>query len=242
MAGQGGMSVAERLEAAPVARAARAALADAGLRAWIVGGAVRDAALGGEVADLDLAVAGGPEAAAKAIAAKLAGHAFELSAEFATWRVVDRDGHWQVDATALRGDTIEADLAERDFTVGAVAVPLAGGDPIDPHGGLADLERRLLRVVGEGSFAADPLRLLRAARLASELGLEVESGTAELARAEAGRAGEPAGERQLLELRRLIGGADPLRGLALLDELAVTPVVLPELAALREVEQGPNHH
>jgi putative nucleotidyltransferase with HDIG domain len=236
------VSIEERLAAAPVVRMSRAALADAAVDAWIAGGAVRDAALEGEVSDLDLAVAGNPEAAAKAIAAVSGGHAFELSAEFATWRVVDRDRAWQVDATALRGETIEADLAERDFTVGAIAMPLAGGALLDPHGGLADLERRVLRVVGEGSFAADPLRLLRAARLAAELGLEVDPATAELARSEAGRAGEPAGERQLVELRLLIGGADPLRGLALLDELAVTPAVLPELADLRDVEQGPNHH
>ena len=144
--------------------------------------------------------------------------------------------------TALRGETIEADLAERDFTVGAVAVPLAGGEPIDPHGGLADLERRVLRVVGERSFAADPLRLLRAARLAAELELEIDPATVALARSEAARAAEPAGERQLVELRQLIGGPDPLRGLRLLDELGLTAVVLPELEALRGVEQGPNHH
>ena len=147
-----------------------------------------------------------------------------------------------MDAAALRGETIEADLAERDFTVGAVAVPLSGGGPLDPHGGLDDLERRVLRVVGERSFAADPLRLLRAARLAAGLGLEVDPETAALARAEASRAAEPAGERQLVELRQLIGGPDPLRGLSLLDDLALTPVVLPELAELRDVEQGPNHH
>src|SRR6187455_3332203 len=122
----GRLSIEERLEAAPVVGMSRAALADAGIDAWIAGGAVRDAALGVEVADLDLAVAGSPEAAAKAIAAASRGHAFELSAEFATWRVVDREKAWQVDATALRGESIEADLAERDFTVGAVAVPLAG--------------------------------------------------------------------------------------------------------------------
>ena len=235
------MSVEERLAAAPVVEIARAAL-DGGEGAWIVGGAVRDAALGGEVADLDLAVSGSPEAVAKAIAGHGNGHAFELSAEFATWRVVDRDKRWQVDASALRGATIEADLSERDFTVGAVAVPLAGGPPLDPHGGFADLERRVLRAVGERSFAADPLRLLRAARLAAELELEVDPATQALARAEAGRAAEPAGERRLVELRLLIGGEDPLRGLALLDEFGLTPVVLPELAALRGVEQGPNHH
>ncbi len=236
------MSVGESLSAAPLVVLAREALAAAGIEAWIVGGAVRDAALGEQVADLDLAVAGESEAAARAVAERAGGTAFELSAEFATWRVVDRDDRWQVDATPLRGAGIEADLAGRDFTVGAVAVPLTGGEPVDPFGGLADLDRRLLRAVGEASFEDDPLRLLRAARLAAELDLSVDPGTVESARAAAARAGDPAGERQLVELRQLIGGPDPLRGLALLDELALTPVVLPELAALRDVEQGPNHH
>lgn len=235
------MTLAERLDAAPLVGLARRALAG-GDDAWIAGGAVRDAVLGREVTDLDLAVAGDPGRAAKAIARAGDGSAFELSADFATWRTVARDGGWQVDVTALRGETIEADLAARDFTLGAVAIPLAGGQPIDPHGGIDDLERRLLRAVAAGSFRADPLRLLRAARLAADLGLEVDPETAALARSEAGLAAEPAGERQLAELRRLLGGPDPLRGLALLDELGLTAVVLPELAALRGVEQGPNHH
>jgi putative nucleotidyltransferase with HDIG domain len=235
------MSVVEALASAPPAALARRALAGSD-EVWIVGGAVRDAALGREVVDLDLAVAGDVAAAAKAIAREGRGHSFELSAEFATWRVVGAGGSWQIDLTALRGETIEADLAERDFTVGAVAMPLGGGEPIDPHDGLADLDRRLLRVVGERSFAADPLRLLRAARLAAGLGLEVDAATVALARSEAPRAAEAAGERQLLELRRLVGGPDPLRGLRLLDELGLTAVVLPELEALRGVEQGANHH
>jgi poly(A) polymerase len=230
-----------RLDAAPLVAVARRALPDPG-GGWIVGGAVRDAVLGREITDLDLAVAGDPAVAAKAIAHEGDGHAFELSAEFATWRAVARDHAWQIDATALRGETIEADLAARDFTLGAVAIPLSGGEPIDPHGGLADLERRLLRVVAEDSFRADPLRLLRAARLAADLELEVDPATVALARAEARLAAEPAGERQLAELRQLLGGPHPLRGLALLDELSLTSVVLPELEALRGVEQGPNHH
>jgi poly(A) polymerase len=235
------MSVAAALAPAPPVALARRALGG-NEGAWIVGGAVRDAALGRDVVDLDLAVAGEPAAAAKAIAREGQGHSFELSAEFATWRAVAADGSWQIDLTALRGETIEADLAERDFTIGAIAVPLAGGEPIDPHGGLADLDRRVLRVVGERSFAADPLRLLRAARLAAGLGLEVDPATIILARSEAQRAAEAAGERQLVELRQLIGGRDPLYGLRLLDELGLTAVVLPELEALRGVEQGPNHH
>jgi putative nucleotidyltransferase with HDIG domain len=233
--------LAECLEAAPAVDLARRAV---GRRegVWIAGGAIRDAALGREVVDLDLAVAGDPAPLARSIAREGGGHSFELSAEFATWRAVAADRSWQIDVTALRGETIEADLGERDFTIGAIAVPLGGGETVDPFGGLADLERRLLRVVGERSFAADPLRLLRAARLAASLGLEIDSGTLSLARAEAARAVEPAGERQLLELRQLIGGADPLRGMAMLDELSLTPVVLPEVEALRGVEQGPNHH
>lgn len=235
------MSLAAQLDASPLVRLARGALGEE-LDAWIAGGAVRDAALGREVTDLDLAVAGDPGQAAKAIARAGDGHAFELSAEFATWRAVGGDRSWQVDATALRGGTIEADLAARDFTLGAVAVPLAGGEPIDPYDGIGDLQRRLLRVVSADCFCADPLRLLRAARLATDLGLELDQATAVLAREQAQLAAKPAGERQLAELRRLIGGPDPLRGVALLDELGITAAVLPELAALGGVEQGPNHH
>ena len=236
-----GANLADRLRREPLVAAVGRALGD-GAGAWAVGGAVRDAALGREVADLDLAVAADPGRTARAIASELGEHAFELSADFRTWRVVSAGGDWQVDVTALRGDGIEADLAERDFTIGAVAVPLGSGDAVDPFGGLEDLERRRLRVVGERSFRADPLRLLRAARLAAELRLGIEPETAALARAAATSAADPAGERQLAELRQLLGGPDPLGGLALLDDLGLTPVVLPEVERMRGVEQGPNHH
>jgi poly(A) polymerase len=235
------VSLAERLDAAPAVDLARRALGE-DAQVWVVGGAVRDAALDIDVTDVDLAVDGDPALSAKTIAREGGGHAFELSAEFRTWRAVAADGSWQVDVTALRGETIEADLGDRDFTIGAVAVPLRGGEPLDPYAGLADLDRGLLRVVSERSFDADPLRLLRAARLAAALRLEIDPGTVSLARREAGRAVQSAGERQLAELRQLLGGPDPLRGLALLDELGLTAVVLPELEALRGVEQGPNHH
>jgi poly(A) polymerase len=231
----------ERLRSAPLVVAAAAALGDE--EAWIVGGAVRDAALGEEVRDLDLAVPGDPGAVARALAGPLSGHAFELSSDFRTWRVFSSAHGWQVDVTPLREGSIEADLAARDFTIGAVAVELGGENEVrDPFDGLGDLERRVLRAVGERSFADEPLRLLRAPRLAAGLGLDVAPDTAELARDAAPHAAEPAGERQLAELRLLLGGNDPLRGLRLLDELAVTAVVLPELAELHGVGQGPNHH
>jgi putative nucleotidyltransferase with HDIG domain len=235
------VSLADDLRAAPLPAAASRALGG-GEGVWIAGGAVRDAALGREVTDLDLAVAGDPGPVAKALGRELGEHAFELSAEFGTWRVVAPGRGWQVDVTRLRGDSIEADLAARDFTVGAVAVPLGGASVLDPFEGLADLERGVLRAVGPATFSEDPLRLLRAARLAVELNLTVDPGTIALAHDGAGRAAEPAGERQLAELRRLLASPDPLRGLALLDELRLTAVVLPELEGTKGVEQGPNHH
>jgi poly(A) polymerase len=235
------MSLADDLRAAELPQAAIRALGgEDGV--WIAGGAVRDAALGQAVTDLDLVVAGDPGRVAKALARELGEHAFELSAEFGTWRVVAPSRGWQVDITALRGDSIEADLALRDFTIGAAAVPLAAGEALDPYDGLVDLERGVLRVVGPSSFTDDPLRLLRAARLAANLNLRIDAGTVAFAHDAAARAAEPAGERQLSELRQLLGGSDPLRGLELLDELRLTAVVLPELEGTKGVGQGPNHH
>jgi len=130
----------------------------------------------------------------------------------------------------------------RDFTVNAVAVPLAGGSPIDPTGGLSDLEAGVLRVCSDRSFADDPLRVLRAARFAARAGLEPEPETVALARREARRAADPAGERQFTELAALLSGPEPLAGLGLLDRFEATAAVLPEIAALRGVEQSANHH
>ncbi len=235
------MSLADCLGRAPAVDLARRALGG-GSGAWIVGGAIRDAALGRAVSDLDLAVTGDPAAAAKAIGREGGGHPFQLSAEFGTWRVVAADRSWQIDATALRGGTIEADLAARDFTIGAVAVPLAGGRPLDPHGGLADLEGGFLRAVGERSFYEDPFVCSAPPAWRPSSSWRSTQGPSLSPGPEAARAAEPAGERQLAELRQLVGGSDPLRGLALLDELGLTAVVLPELEALRGVGQGANHH
>jgi poly(A) polymerase len=232
----------ERFGEAPAIEVARSGLRDVADRAWLVGGAVRDAILGGDVVDVDIAFDGDVEAAARQIAADGGGHPFELSDEFATWRVVAREGGWKVDVAALRAGSIELDLRLRDFTVNAVAVPLAGGSPIDPTGGLSDLEAGVLRVCSDRSFADDPLRVLRAARFAARAGLEPEPETVALARREARRAADPAGERQFTELAALLSGPEPLAGLGLLDRFEATAAVLPEIAALRGVGQSANHH
>ena len=236
------MSAGDVLRASPAVAAASAALGDG---AWVVGGAVRDALLEREVPDADLAVEpGAEEKAARAIARADGGAAFPLSEEFGTWRAIAADRSWHADVTRLRAETIEGDLALRDFTVNAMAVPVSdlGAEPLDPTGGAADLEARVLRCVSERSFADDPLRLVRAARIGAALGFSLDPGTAEQARRESGRAAEPAGERRLAELRGILSGPDPLRALELLDELEATHGVLPELDQLRGVEQNPNHH
>lgn len=233
--------LAAALNRAESVAVARAAAGDA--HAWVVGGAVRDAALGADVHHLDVVVSPGDEKhLARSIADAAGGHSFLLSEEHATWRAVAAAEGWHADVAALRAETLEADLAARDFALNAVAVPLAGGGPIDPLGGLDDAERRVLRAASPASFEDDPLRLLRAARLAAAHALEPDPETVRLARAVAARAAEPAPERQFAELRAMLTGPDPLRALDLLSDLGVEAVVLPELEALRGVEQTPNHH
>jgi poly(A) polymerase len=233
----------QALAAAPSIAAARTALEEHPGQVWIVGGAIRDALLGQPVADADLAVERGrEEEVARAVARVAGGSAFSLSEEFATWRAVAPVDGWHVDVSGLRAESVDDDLRARDFTVNAIALPLSGGEPIDPTGGIADAQGRVLRAASETSFADDPLRLLRACRLAAGLGLSLDAGTRELARTHAARAADPAGERQFAELRGVVAGGDPLAGLRLMEELAVLPVVLPELEALRGVVQNPNHH
>jgi poly(A) polymerase len=233
----------DALGAAPSIAAARTALEEASGSTWIVGGAIRDALLGAGVGDADLAVdPGSEEGAARAIARVAGGSPFPLSEEHASWRVVSSTAGWHIDVVALRADGIEDDLRARDFTVNAIAIPLAGGEPIDPTGGVRDAEARLLRAASQRAFEGDPLRLLRAARLAAGHDLSVEPETADLARAGAAHAADPAGERQFSELRGIVAGPRPLRGLELMDELGLTAVVLPELDDLHGVVQNPNHH
>jgi poly(A) polymerase len=219
----------------------------AGQRAWLVGGAVRDRLLGRPLADLDVVLDGDPAEGARAIAraAKRTGEGaacFPLSEEFGAWRVVARGGAWQVDVEGLRGGSLEADLALRDFTVNAIAEPLAGGEPLDPLGGLADLRAGHLRCAGPSSFADDPLRVLRLVRVAVELGLEPSQSTLAAARAQAQRLNEVSPERVFFELRRIVACPQATRGIELMSEIGGTAAVLPELEAMRGVEQSRFHH
>jgi putative nucleotidyltransferase with HDIG domain len=210
--------------------------------AWVVGGAVRDRLLGRPVLDLDVAVAGDPRTLARHLAMVAGGPVFQLSGEFGAWRVYAPDRGWQVDVTVLQGDTIEEDLAQRDFTVNAIGEPLEGGPLIDPHDGAADLEQRCLRMVSEEAFDRDPLRVLRLARFAAGLGFEPDAATVAAAAKRAPRIDDVAPERVFGELKHVLTSDRPLEGLALMDELGLTEHVLPELVALRGIEQNRFHH
>jgi poly(A) polymerase len=219
----------------------------AGRQAWLVGGAVRDHILGRPVADLDVVLDGDPEEAARAIAqaARRVGDGaacFALSEQFGAWRVVARAGSWQVDVEQMRGGSLEADLALRDFTVNAIAEPLDGGEPLDPLGGLADLRRGRLRAAGTGAFADDPLRVLRLVRVAVELDLQVDPQASAAARERVMGLKDVSPERVFVELQRIVASAQALRGIEIMGELDATEVVLPELAAMRGVEQSRFHH
>ncbi len=224
--------------------------------AWLVGGVPRDRALrrlasaASDVAcrasttDVDVVVAGSARDAARAVARAAPGGAacFELSADFSGWRVVARDHSWQADIQPLRGGSLEADLALRDFTVNAIAEPLAGGDPVDPLGGLADVAARRLRMAGPRAFSDDPLRALRLVRIALELDLEIDRETARAASAAASDLTRISGERIFAELRRVIGFPRVVDGLERMGELGITAAILPELEQLRGVEQNRYHH
>jgi poly(A) polymerase len=220
--------------------------------AWIVGGALRDELLGRPVRDVDVAVAGDPAGPARELAARLRGPVFRLSEEFGAWRVIDRRHDLVWDFAPLQGDTIEDDLAKRDFTVNSMARPVElaalGSEPpaaaelIDPLGGRADIESRTLRVLGPGAYERDPLRALRLPRFAAELGFEPDAETERLTRAAAPRTAEAAGERVFAELRRLVIADGAVAGLQLADRLGVLDAVLPELAQLHDVEQSHYHH
>ncbi|HEV2770905.1 MAG TPA: HD domain-containing protein [Solirubrobacteraceae bacterium] len=220
---------------------ARAALAGHG-DVHLVGGAVRDRLLGRALTDLDLVVAGDVREAAQLLARAARGPAFPLSDAWGSWRVLAADRSWHADLTPRRGATVEDDLALRDFTLNAMAEPLAGGERVDPHGGARDLATRRLRMVSAQAFADDPLRCVRLARLACELELEPEPATVMAAARHAPGLQRVAGERVFAELCRLVGADRAVDGLHLLEAAGASAVVLPELSAMHAVEQTLYHH
>ncbi len=232
-----------------------AAFAEAGHELWVVGGALRDQLLGIAGHDEDFATSATPDEI-EALAARLGRAVMTVGKRFGTIGV-NLDGRWS-EFTTFRGDaytegsrwpevrfgsTIEADLARRDFTINALARNTHTGTVLDPFGGERDLERRLIRAVGEPErrFREDPLRILRGLRFASQLGFDLEGRTFEAMRETAPLIASLSQERVTSELDKLLAGLDPARGLELLRECGALAVALPELAPMVGCEQNHWH-
>ena len=229
----------------------------AGHAAYVVGGSLRDALLGREAVDWDMATDARPDV----VQSLFPGAAYEN--RFGT--VVVPSGGRAHEITTFRsdhdyadfrrphrvefGDTIEVDLARRDFTVNAMAwgapAPADGRVAprpalVDPHGGAADVERRILRAVGDPGvrFREDALRMLRAVRFAATLELTIEPETLAAIRANAALVAHLSGERVGAELDKLLAAPVPSAGLDLLASTGLLDVIAPDLAAQRGIPQN----
>ncbi|HWO94370.1 MAG TPA: HDIG domain-containing protein, partial [Dehalococcoidia bacterium] len=192
---------------------------------------------------MDLVVDGDPVALALRTHEDVGGHIVPLDRERGVVRLVFDEGV-ALDLAPLRGGSLEADLALRDFTVDAIALPPpgAGGGAIDPYGGIDDIRRLRLRAVAKSIFADDGVRLLRAARIAADFGLAPDGALVAAARTDAAHIVDASAERRRDELVRLLATDHAALGLRMLDQFAVLDSLAPELAATRGVAQPKEHY
>lgn len=216
---------------------------------WLVGGYVRDRLLGRTTNDLDIVVTEGAIDLARALADDFGGVFFVLDRDRDVGRVILRKGGSKpvvVDVARLRAPSLSEDLRLRDFTVNAMALDIGPGTGdvclFDPFGGRTDLDIRLLRVVTEGAFRDDPIRMLRGVRLSAELSFRIDAATLSLMRAEAPLLVSTSAERVRDELWRIMGASGAWRHVRLLAATGLLQVVLPEFAALIGVGQSPPHY
>jgi len=182
--------------------------AELGVDAYLVGGALRDSLLGRESKDLDFALSGAWEELPRNFATRIRGRFFWLDEKRLQGRVVKKTGGEISfsDFAPLRGGTVMDDLASRDFTINALALPLTGDrrELIDPLAGRDDLQLGIIRSCGPAAFDDDPLRLLRAIRFAAELGFAIEENTWKALCAKTALLKGVAGERVRDELFRIL--------------------------------------
>lgn len=224
---------------------------DRGVHAYLVGGCLRDGILARTSNDLDVVVADvDPIIFAKGLAQRINGRYVPLDVERGIARVVVKNAvlSQQIDVTACKGN-IEEDLARRDFTINAMAIPMDrflesdwNGWIVDPFGGRDDIEQRVLRMIVSEAFVDDPLRLLRAVRLAATLGLRIDGETRLTIQRFAYLITQVAWERLSDELLALIASSDPARWLYELDELDILVRLFPELEVGRGVVQPKEHY
>jgi poly(A) polymerase len=242
-------AVVQMVTVGPVAEELAARFAAAGYRLYLVGGSVRDALLGRDVADLDFTTDARPDAV-RALVEGWTDAIWDTGIAFGT--IGARKRGTTVEITTFRadaydrvsrnpvvrfGDTIEDDLVRRDFTVNAMAVELTGPERrfVDPHGGLAALAAGTLDTPAapETSFADDPLRMLRAARFVSQLGLTPAPRVLVAMTEMVGELARITRERVQAELSKLIVGTSPRRAIELMVDTGLCEQVLPEVPAMR---------
>lgn len=227
----------------------------AGYELSLVGGPVRDAFLGRETNDLDFTTSANPDQILAVLKGNVDAH-WDIGREFGT--IGARIGDSTVEITTYRADQYDADsrkphvafgndlnedLFRRDFTVNSMALRLPEGVFVDPFNGLQDLVDGIIRTPGkpEDSFSNDPLRMMRAARFASQLGFLIEEETFKAMTAMADRITIISAERVQVELSKLLLGANPREGLEALVDSGLAELVIPELPALK-LEIDEHHH
>ncbi len=206
---------------------------------WLVGGYVRDAALGLRSHDVDLVAGRGCARLVRSLRSRwrTSGYRFRKRG-VTTWRF--RRGERLVDLVDASRRGLEADLRRRELTLNAVAFALEEGRVVDPLGGCADLRARRLRAPRPGVFGEDPLRALRLCRFVAQFPeFRAGAGARQEAAAVARRLRRAPVERVRQELDKLLLGHDPRRGLRLLDRLGLRSAVLPELDGLEDCVAGP---
>lgn len=228
---------------------------EAGHELSLVGGPVRDAFLGRKTVDLDFTTSASPDETLAILGPHVdthwdIGRAFgtigarigDDTVEITTYRA-DKYDHDSRNPEVTFGKSLEDDLFRRDFTVNAMALRLPSKQFVDPYKGLQDLLDKVLRTPGkpEDSFSDDPLRMLRAARFASQLGFEIEPATFEAMQAMAERIEIISAERIQVELTKLMLGKHARAGLEALVDSGLAARVLPELPALK-LETDEHHH
>jgi tRNA nucleotidyltransferase/poly(A) polymerase len=218
---------------------------------YLVGGSLRDLLAGMEnIKDIDLVMPSGSEHVARAFADLIGGSFFVLDEERKITRVVKRDPEstLQFDFTNFEGPDLMADLARRDFTVNAMAVDLRRfletdtlAGIVDPFDGRADVRQKLVRVSDPKVLDDDPLRLLRAARIAATLGYRIEGSTAGHIKSRADLIAKPSAERIRDELFQILSVPGAGRHLLLLESLGLLSTLLPELDPLKDFAPGKHH-
>jgi tRNA nucleotidyltransferase/poly(A) polymerase len=202
---------------------------------YLVGGAIRDSLLGRPVVDIDLVLRGSGVESARAVANALGAAFYPLDLERGIGRVILFRGknRYTLDFASLREASIEQDLALRDFTVNAIALPLAAGAAlIDPMRSQQDVHDGILRACSKQSIADDPVRAVRVIRLATQLGFRIEKETKEQTRAGAALLGQISAERIRDEFFRILSGRKVAAAVHSLEALGMLRMILPETAGL----------